>query len=115
MTKRLIAYKTAIAASVDLRCYALTSPRHGNRISLHLPDLGNFEHSWDIEHDLPWDALSPLPIGEPHGPTLDPVLVDAITQRCLNFKIAENGDQRPRGSVIAFLYLYMNLARRDDR
>ncbi|OSX57832.1 hypothetical protein POSPLADRAFT_1156013 [Postia placenta MAD-698-R-SB12] len=103
---------TAIAASVDLRCYGLTSPRHDGKLSVHLTDIGDYRHEWDVD-DLPWDAVTPIPPGEPHPDQLDPRLMEAISARAL-----PPADEMPRqthGSLVAFLYLYMTLAHGGHR
>ncbi|KDQ19224.1 hypothetical protein BOTBODRAFT_126004 [Botryobasidium botryosum FD-172 SS1] len=105
---------TAIAAAVDLRCYGLTSPRHDGKLSLKLPDLHNFEHTWDIKTDLPWDAVTPVLPGDVHPPTLDQKLVDAITHRALP-PAARLENAQSRAATIAFLYLYMVLTHEDER
>ncbi|KAG8801331.1 cystathionine beta-lyase, partial [Serendipita sp. 399] len=104
---------TAIGASVDLRCYALASHRDDGEISLHLPDLNNWEHSWQIE-SLPWDAVTPMRAGEDHGPLLDPRLMDAITTRALPSNVNLPEYIRAKAAVTAFLYIYMIL-RQDGK
>ncbi|KAF5337561.1 hypothetical protein D9611_015012 [Ephemerocybe angulata] len=87
---------TAVAASVDLRCYGLTTPRTDNKLSVHFSDIDNFYHEWDIQN-LPWDSR----------------LVEAITSTAL----AELGEDKKaaRAASLAFLYLYMALAKGDRR
>ncbi|KAH7106493.1 cystathionine beta-l [Auriculariales sp. MPI-PUGE-AT-0066] len=107
---------TAIAASVDLRCYGLTSPRNDGRLSLSLPDItGGFYHEWDLEKDLPWDSVTSISIGDVHPAVLDARLVDAITQRALPSSIEVPEKRRARESVIAFLYLYMSMQHGDEK
>ncbi|CAE6491963.1 unnamed protein product, partial [Rhizoctonia solani] len=50
---------TAIAASVDLRCYALSTPlpTSSHTISLTLSDLDSSTISWDIQ-SLPWEIAT---------------------------------------------------------
>ncbi|PCH42326.1 cystathionine beta-l [Wolfiporia cocos MD-104 SS10] len=98
---------TAIAASVDLRCYGLTSPRHDNKLSVHLVDIGDHHHEWDLD-DLPWDAVTPIPPGEAHPDQLDQRLMDAISSRAL--PPADEIPPKAHGALVAFLYLYMTLA-----
>ncbi|EJD49638.1 cystathionine beta-l [Auricularia subglabra TFB-10046 SS5] len=105
---------TAIAASVDLRCYGLTSPRHDGKLSLNLPDVGGFYHEWELE-SLPWDAVTRIRIGEVHPAALDLRLVDAIMARGLPPHLAQPENRRIREAVIAFLYLYMSLQHGDDK
>ncbi|KZW02791.1 cystathionine beta-l [Exidia glandulosa HHB12029] len=105
---------TAVAASVDLRCYGLTSPRHDGKLSLNLPDVGPFYHEWELE-TLPWDAVTRVRVGEVHPPALDVRLVDAIIARALPPNLAQPENRRVREAVIAFLYLYMSLQHGDDK
>ncbi|PSR88981.1 hypothetical protein PHLCEN_2v4943 [Hermanssonia centrifuga] len=102
---------TAVAASVDLRCYGLTSPRHDNRISVHLTNIDNFYHEWDLDA-LPWDSVVSVLPGEEHPETLDQRLVDAINTRVLS---AENMPPKSYAAALAFLYLYMTLTRGETR
>jgi mevalonate kinase len=104
---------TAIAAAVDLRCYALTTPRHDGKLSLHLPDIGNFSHTWDLDKDLPWDAVSPVPIGTHHPAILNARLVEAI-KRILPSSASED-HPKPRAASIAFLYIYMSLMHGNEK
>ncbi|KAG8885652.1 cystathionine beta-lyase [Tulasnella sp. 331] len=97
---------TAIAASVDLRCYAASSGREDGKVQLNLPDLG-FSHTWDIETELPWEALQKD--GHLHtAKVLDKSLVDAITTKAI--PPATGVDERYKVATVAFLYVYMNLA-----
>ncbi|GBE88259.1 cystathionine beta-lyase [Sparassis crispa] len=103
---------TAIAASVDLRCYGVASPRHDNKLSLHLMDIGNYYKEWDLD-DLPWDAVSLVLPGKQHPEVLDQKLVDAINTRAL--PLADEMPPKAHGAAQAFLYLYMMLAHGDER
>lgn len=105
---------TAVAASVDLRCYGLTSPRHDGKLSLNLPDVGPFSHEWEL-NALPWDAVTRVRIGDVHPPALDLRLVDAIVARALPPHLAKPENRRVREAVIAFLYLYMSLQHGDAK
>lgn len=103
---------TAIAASVDLRCYGLFSPRHDDKIALRLIDLGNFSHEW-VVNDLPWDAVTSVGVGDPHPDALDQRLVDAIQQRGLPSNIDQN--VQAKAAAVTFLYLYMVMAHGGER
>ncbi|QRW04591.1 Cys/Met metabolism PLP-dependent enzyme [Ceratobasidium sp. AG-Ba] len=95
---------TAIAAAVDLRCYALTTPLNSNAISLTLSDLGAPTLTWEID-TLPWEAASP--VGALSG-TSGPVALDAKLVTALEAVLdAGKLDGRVRGAAMAFLYLYM--------
>ncbi|PPQ70044.1 hypothetical protein CVT26_013368 [Gymnopilus dilepis] len=101
---------TAIAASVDLRCYGLATPRHDNKVSIHLQDIDNFRHEWDVD-SLPWDAVTPIAPGEEHPEQLDERLVDALNKTALN--VIDPGQKAAHGACLAFLYLYMTLDRNE--
>lgn len=105
--------QTAIAAAVDLRCYGHVLVRKDGKLSLKLPDLDNFEHAWDIEHDLPWDAATHIPPTTQHPEVLDQALADAISLRAIPSSARK--DKRVVMSCIAFLYLYMSLASDECR
>ncbi|EGN99093.1 hypothetical protein SERLA73DRAFT_168632 [Serpula lacrymans var. lacrymans S7.3] len=93
---------TAIAASVDLRCYGLTTPRHDGKVSVHFIDIDNFKHAWEVD-DLPWEAVTPVGVGGEHPESLDLKLVEAITSRALPSSIPPKAKQ----ASTAFLYMYM--------
>jgi hypothetical protein len=99
-----------LAASVDLRCYGLTTPRHDGKISVRFADIDNFYHEWKLD-SLPWDAVTPVHIGDEHPELLDPILVDAISTRALDDTISSSAKQ----AAIAFLYMYMILAHGGER
>ncbi|KXN91676.1 Cystathionine beta-lyase [Leucoagaricus sp. SymC.cos] len=103
---------TAIAASVDLRCYGLTSPRKDHRLSVHFHDIGNFYYEWDI-NSLPWDAVTPATAEEEYPADLDQRLVDALLQGPLSQ--ISNAQRNARVASLAFLYLYMSLSRSEER
>ncbi|KAI5122529.1 hypothetical protein M0805_005256 [Coniferiporia weirii] len=98
---------TALAASVDLRCYGLTSPRYDKKISVQFADLGDYRQEWNIE-SLPWDAASPIPPGARHGETLDTKLIEALSARSI--PISAHDAPAARNAALTFLYLYMTLA-----
>ncbi|KAH9856538.1 cystathionine beta-lyase [Lenzites betulinus] len=95
---------TAVAASVDLRCYGLTSPRHDNKISVHFNDIDDYKHEWDID-DLPWDVVVPVPKGQEHPESLDIRVMDAIKTRALPAE--SQMPPKAHAAAVAFLYLYM--------
>ncbi|KAF7317004.1 Cystathionine beta-lyase [Mycena chlorophos] len=96
---------TAIAASVDLRCYGLATPRNDSKVSVHFSDIDNFYREWDIEK-LPWSAGTPLAAGEDHPDALDQVLMDAINAEALS-----DISGHARHASLAFLYCYIQLGR----
>lgn len=104
--------QTAVAASVGLRCYGVSSPRHDGRIALRFIDLDNFSHEWVLD-DLPWDAVTSVSLGDPHPDALDQPLVDAIQQRGLPSDIDQNA--QAKAAAVAFLYLYMVMTHGGER
>lgn len=102
--------KTAIAASVDLRCYGLITRRDDKKISVHFADIDNFYHEWDID-TLPWNAVTPVVLGEAHPEILDQTLIDAITQGPLT-ELSEQ-QNHARAASLAFLYMYLILTTGD--
>jgi len=97
---------------VDLRCYGLTTPRHDNKVSVHLVDIDNFYIEWDVD-SLPWDAVTPVPPGDEHPETLDQRLIDALNETALSSIPAEK--KPAHGACLSFLYLYMILNRNEDQ
>lgn len=91
---------------MDLRCYAASSGREDGKIQLNLPDLG-FSHAWDIETELPWEALQKdghlLPAKELYKRLMDAITIKAIPS-------VAGADERYKIATVAFLYVYMSLA-----
>ncbi|KIK47433.1 hypothetical protein CY34DRAFT_799396 [Suillus luteus UH-Slu-Lm8-n1] len=103
---------TAVAASVDLRCYGITTPRHDGKVSVHFIDIDGFTEEWGVD-DLPWDAVTSVRVGDFHPDTLDQKLVDAITTRALSPEVIAKPSARQ--ACIAFLYMYMIMAHGGKR
>ncbi|KAI3613759.1 cystathionine beta-lyase [Moniliophthora roreri] len=95
---------TAVAASVDLRCYGLTTPRHDGKISVHFHDIANFYHEWDID-TLPWGMVIPLAVNEDHPEVLDQLLIDSLYDGPLK----DIESSQAKGAALTVLYLYMKL------
>lgn len=105
----LLTVQTAIATSVNLRCFAVLSPRADNAIALEAPDV-DADMEFDIA-SLPWNLL-PLRNQKPKTQVdkeLDPELLRAIEV------IVDNGQRNKRevGTAVAFLYLYMLIGGSD--
>ncbi|KAK4046828.1 cystathionine beta-lyase [Microbotryomycetes sp. JL201] len=96
---------TAIAGSVDLRCYCLTEARLDGRVSLVLPDFG-FEATWDVA-SLPWNSVDPIMASKAPRPESQPdqSLLDLLAQ-----KYTQGDQPTVVASQLAFLYLYMHLS-----
>ena len=99
--------QTAIATSVDLRCYSVLSARSDNKVALEAPNL-NADIEWDIS-SLPWNLL---PVATPGGPKkvadkeLDSALLQAIESVVGEQEVGKKG----LAASVAFLYLYMVMA-----
>ena len=79
---------------------------------MHFTDIGDFSHEWNL-NDLPWDAVTPVDMGNEHPENLDQKLFDAITGRALTHSIETQ--PKAKAASIAFLYLYMILAHGGER
>ncbi|KAJ8072243.1 cystathionine beta-lyase [Marasmius tenuissimus] len=97
---------TAIAASVDLRCYGLLTPRDDGKVSVFFNDISDFYQEWDIK-SLPWGKVLSLPMDQDHPEDLDQALIDGLHEGPL--KGLEYG--RESVSSLVLLYLYMKLSR----
>lgn len=103
---------TAIAASVDLRCYGLATPRNDGKLSVHFNDIEDFYHEWDLD-TLPWDDVTPVPAGSEHPEVLDQKLIDAISAGPL--KGIDANRKSAKAASLAFLYMYLILAKDGER
>ncbi|KAL7418885.1 cystathionine beta-lyase [Cryptotrichosporon argae] len=94
---------TAIATSVNLRCFAVLSPRRDDKVGLVAPDLG-IDVEYDIEA-LPWSLLPVSAERAEHADKeLDPALVAALEA------VVTGTDGKKTAAAVAYLYLYMLLA-----
>ncbi|KAI6122182.1 cystathionine beta-lyase [Pisolithus croceorrhizus] len=99
----------ALAASLSLRCYAISSPRTDNTLGVHFLDIDGgqpdgFKHEWNLS-ELPWDAV-PSQSSQVEGEVaLNHQLLDVISSQVL----ADISDTHARQASLAFLYLYMVL------
>lgn len=104
--------QTALAASVDLRCYGLTSPRHDGIVSVHFGDLNNFFHEWKIDC-LPWHAVQSVPLNGDLPDAIDDHLAQLITSTLSGLTLELH--PKAKSAAVAFLYLYMTLAHTIER
>ncbi|WVN90920.1 cystathionine beta-lyase [Cryptococcus depauperatus CBS 7841] len=98
---------TAIATSVDLRCFSVLSARHDNIVGLEAPNIG-VELEWDISK-LPWNLLPVHSNSDRHvaDKELNPALLQVIENIVnLHFEVGKTG----MAAAVAFLYLYMMIA-----
>lgn len=79
---------------------------------MHFHDIDNFYHEWDVEA-LPWDVVTPVPVGDKHPEVLDQKLIDAITEGPLSG--IEVDKKQARAAALTFLYLYLILAHGGER
>jgi len=89
----------------------MTTPRHDGKVSVNFVDIDGFTQEWEI-NDLPWGAVTPVRVGEVHPDALDHKLVDAITGALSPEVLAKPS---ARQASIAFLYMYMIMARGKSR
>ncbi|WVQ80370.1 cystathionine beta-lyase [Cryptococcus sp. DSM 104549] len=95
---------TAIASSVNLRCFGVLSPRSDGKVGLEVPDVG-VELEWEISK-LPWGLLPVHSKSERHvaDKELDPALLEAVEGAVnTHVEVGKTGI----GACVAFLYLYM--------
>jgi len=86
------------------------TPRHDSKLSIHLQDIDNFRHEWDVD-SLPWDAVTPIAPGDEHPEQLDERLVAALNKTALD--VIGSEQKAAHGACLAFLYLYMILNRNE--
>jgi hypothetical protein len=100
--------QTAIATSLDLRCYAVLTPRHDPKVELEVPDI-SFEQEWDI-NELPWSFVAGRLGGTATGVVADKELDEALIKAIEGLVVREGVAQNGAGAAVAFLYLYMVMA-----
>ncbi|GAA5976130.1 hypothetical protein JCM5350_000325 [Sporobolomyces pararoseus] len=94
---------TAIASSIDLRCYCLAASRSDNVISLELPDL-SYSQSWEIS-SLPWEKIGSSSQKAPRSDeSPDQELLTLLANSYVKPDILKAVQ-----AAQAFLYLYMHL------
>lgn len=101
--KRLLGMQTAIASSIDLRCYCLAASRSDGVISLELPDL-SYSQSWEIT-SLPWEKIRSSSQKAPRSDdTPDQELLTLLANSYVKPDVLKAVQ-----AAQAFLYLYMHL------
>lgn len=95
---RILLLQTAIASSVDLRCYCSIRKRSDNKIALVLPDTG-FAHTWDV---------SEITFSKSAGPDAAPIpdLLAGLTDL-----VPASAPAHGRLAATSFLYLVSRLAK----
>ncbi|GAA5930507.1 uncharacterized protein JCM15063_004829 [Sporobolomyces koalae] len=94
---------TAIASSIDLRCYCLAESRADASISLHLPDL-SYSQTWDIS-SLPWEKVHSSQKAPRSDESPDQELLTLLANSYVKPDILKAVQ-----AAQAFLYLYMHLS-----
>lgn len=113
-TKRrdpLICPQTAIAASINLRCFAHLSRRPDHKLSLDLPDIG-LVREWDIDV-LPWGSFTAQPTDkEGKAPAeLDPASFAAVEK----FLTDDGLGSTAHAAALAIIYVYMTIGNKQER
>ncbi|KIM54345.1 hypothetical protein SCLCIDRAFT_31139 [Scleroderma citrinum Foug A] len=100
----------ALAASLSLRCYGISTPRSDDALGVHLLDIdvgqpGGFKYEWNVS-ELPWDAVPSASLPQDEGEiALNIQFLDLLTSR----SFPANLDSHARQAGLTFLYLYMIL------
>lgn len=96
--------QTAIATSLNLRCYGVLSPRQDGAVAIAAPDL-EADHAWEIS-ELPWSLVPKRSSGSSPSKELDAALLAEIE------KIVEAAKPTKTGTSasVAFLYVLMEMA-----
>lgn len=96
-------HQTAIASSIDLRCYTLATSRSDGMISLDLPDL-SYNQSWEIS-SLPWEKIRSSSQKAPRSDeSPDQELLTLLANSYVKPDVLKAVQ-----AAQAFLYLYMHL------
>lgn len=95
--------QTAVAGSIDLRCYCLATSRSDGVISLDLPDLA-YSQSWEVQ-SLPWEKIRS---SAQKAPRSDDVPDQELLTLLANSYVKPDVLKAVQAAQ-AFLYLYMNL------
>lgn len=94
--------QTAIATSLNLRCFGVLSARRDGQVAIAAPDL-EADHAWNIS-ELPWD-LVPARNGTAPSAELDAALLSALEKIVADAKPTKTGTS----ASVAFLYVYMEM------
>lgn len=103
--------QTAIAASINLRCFAILNRRPDHKLRLDLPDLHLYEKEWSINR-LPWDAFTAKPLQCGSAPKE----LDAGSLQAVEGFLHDDGlDATAHVAALAILYLYMAMSNHGNR
>lgn len=99
------ALQTAIATSLNLRCFGVLSGRQDSKVALAAPDL-EADYAWEVSA-LPWDAVPKRSRGDASAPKeLVAGLLSAIEELVAKANLTRTGTS----ASTAFLYIYMAMA-----
>lgn len=101
---------TAIAAAVNLRCFAHLFKRPDHKLALDLPDI-NLIREWQVD-SLPWDKFTAVPLEDGNSPAeLDPDSLAAVERFLTN----DGLDHTAHAGALAIIYLYMVMGNHKER
>lgn len=89
---------TAIASSVDLRCYGCLKSRSDNKINLELPNI-SISLTWDID-TLPWNSIN-------KDVNKETIELDLNLIKSIENIIPDSLNKKARGAAISFIHHYM--------
>ncbi|KAJ9094961.1 hypothetical protein QFC21_005753 [Naganishia friedmannii] len=102
---------TAIAASINLRCFAILNKRPDQCIRLDLPDMALYEKEWTLD-SLPWDEFTASPLADGRAPAE----LDQVSLKALEAFLHDDGlPANAHVAALAILYLYMTLCNHGVR
>ena len=103
--------QTAIAAAINLRCFAHLSRRPDHKLSLDLPDIG-LVREWDIDQ-LPWEAFTARPVDDDgHAPAE----LDSASFASVEKFLTDDGlGSTAHAAALAIIYVYMTIGNKQER
>ncbi|KAJ9115449.1 hypothetical protein QFC22_005207 [Naganishia vaughanmartiniae] len=102
---------TAIAASINLRCFAILSKRPDQCLRLDLPDMALYEKEWPLG-SLPWDDFTASPLSDGRAPAE----LDQRSLKALEAFLHDDGlPANAHVAALAILYLYMTMCNHGVR
>jgi len=103
--------QTAIAAAINLRCFAHLSRRPDHKLSLDLPDIG-LVREWDIDQ-LPWAAFTARPVDDDgHAPAE----LDSASFASVEKFLTDDGlGSTAHAAALAIIYVYMTIGNKQER
>jgi hypothetical protein len=104
-------HQTAIAAAINLRCFAHLSRRPDHKLALDLPDIG-LVREWHVDA-LPWAAFTARASDDGgHAPTeLHPESFAAVE----SFLTDDGLGSTAHVAALAIIYIYMTIGNSQER